>query len=171
VKIIIPKHIDFDNPILTSVDVTSFHRDYSEISLADGRRLINACNHRVIQTNGCAEDNQVLCVPNPWRLKANGKVIRHVPIMLYANNTSGNVSKQFNKNISFFSPYLDCRLIYQIRNSIATFYLLQMWRACWNCLRRLLMNSIKFFAQSTLTKFDANKIMYSSDMALEVHRL
>ncbi|PLW38987.1 hypothetical protein PCASD_08454 [Puccinia coronata f. sp. avenae] len=90
VKIIIPKHIDFDEPILTSVDVTSFHRDYSEISLADGRRLIDACNHRVIQTNGCAEDDQVLCVPNPWRLKANGKVIRHVPITLYADDTSGN---------------------------------------------------------------------------------
>jgi hypothetical protein len=29
------------------------------------------------------------------------------------------------------------------------------------------MNSSKFIAQSTLTKINANKIMYSSDMALE----
>jgi hypothetical protein len=29
------------------------------------------------------------------------------------------------------------------------------------------MNSSKFIAESTLTKFNANKIMYSSDMALE----
>jgi hypothetical protein len=70
-------------------------------------------------------------------------------------------------NTFLFSPYLDCPLIYQIRNSIATFYLLQMWQACWNRLSRLLMNSSKFIAQSTLTKINANKIMYSSDMALE----
>ncbi|PLW43381.1 hypothetical protein PCANC_13229 [Puccinia coronata f. sp. avenae] len=75
VKIIIPKHIDFDNLMLTSIDVACFHRDYSEILLANGRRLYNACNHRLTETNGCADDNQVRCVPNPWRLKANGKGI------------------------------------------------------------------------------------------------
>jgi hypothetical protein len=102
VKIAIPKDIDFNNPILTSVDVANFHRDYSKISLANGRQLIDACNHQLIEANQCADGNQVQCVPNPWRLKANGKVIRHVPITLYTNDTSGNVSKQFNKNISFF---------------------------------------------------------------------
>jgi hypothetical protein len=29
-------------------------------------------------------------------------IMRHVPITLYANDTSGNMSKQFNKHISFF---------------------------------------------------------------------
>jgi hypothetical protein len=102
VKIIIPQLIEFDDPRLSSIDVACFHRDYSEILLGNGRRLIDACNHRLTETNGCADNNQVRCVPNPWRLKANGKVIRHVPITLYADDTSGNVSKQFNKHISFF---------------------------------------------------------------------
>ena len=41
-------------------------------------------------------------LPNPWRVKANGKIIRHMPITLYADDTSGNISKQWNKHISFF---------------------------------------------------------------------
>ena len=40
--------------------------------------------------------------PNPWRVKAAGRIIRHMPINLYADDTSGNVSKQWNKHISFF---------------------------------------------------------------------
>jgi hypothetical protein len=35
-------------------------------------------------------------------LKANGCIIRHVPITLYADDTSGNVSKQWNKHISYY---------------------------------------------------------------------
>jgi hypothetical protein len=44
----------------------------------------------------------VIPLPNPWRIKANGKIIRHVPITLYSDDTSGNTSKQFNKHISFY---------------------------------------------------------------------
>jgi hypothetical protein len=40
--------------------------------------------------------------PNRWRLKANGRVIRHVPITLYADDTSGNLSKQWNKHVSYY---------------------------------------------------------------------
>jgi hypothetical protein len=49
-------------------------------------------------------DNQtnIFHLPNPWRTKANGRIIRHVPITLYANDTSGNQSKQWNKHISYF---------------------------------------------------------------------
>jgi hypothetical protein len=39
---------------------------------------------------------------NPWREKADGKVIRHVPITLYSDDTSGNVSKKFNKHMSIY---------------------------------------------------------------------
>ena len=53
-----------------------------------------------LESNGAKED--VIPVPNPWRLKANGRIIRHVPITLYSDDTSGNTSKQFNKHISFF---------------------------------------------------------------------
>jgi hypothetical protein len=40
-------------------------------------------------------------VPNPWRTRAKGKVIRHVPITLYADDTSGNKSKCWNKHVSY----------------------------------------------------------------------
>jgi hypothetical protein len=40
--------------------------------------------------------------PNQWREKAQGRIIHHVPITLYADDTSGNQSKQWNKHISFY---------------------------------------------------------------------
>jgi len=40
--------------------------------------------------------------PNPWRVKAQGRIIRHVPMTLYADDTSGNVSKQWNKHLSYY---------------------------------------------------------------------
>lgn len=43
----------------------------------------------------------VLPLVNPWRARAEGKVIRHVPIMLYSDDTSGNVSKEFNKHMLY----------------------------------------------------------------------
>ncbi|KAA1113190.1 hypothetical protein PGT21_024597 [Puccinia graminis f. sp. tritici] len=39
---------------------------------------------------------------NWWRLKAAGQVIRHMPICLYADDTSGNSSKKWNKHISYY---------------------------------------------------------------------
>ncbi|KAH9821170.1 hypothetical protein DFH28DRAFT_883219 [Melampsora americana] len=39
---------------------------------------------------------------NPWREKAEGKVIWHVPLTLYSNDTSGNISKRFNKHMSIY---------------------------------------------------------------------
>ena len=43
-----------------------------------------------------------IVLPNLWRIKAYGKVIWHIPTTMYSDNTSGNVSKQWNKHISFF---------------------------------------------------------------------
>lgn len=40
-------------------------------------------------------------VPNPWRKKANGLEILHVPMNIYSDDTSGNVSKKWNKHMSF----------------------------------------------------------------------
>ena len=44
-------------------------------------------------------------VPNPWRKKAGGKLIYHMPINLYADDTSGNKSKRWNKHISFYFTF------------------------------------------------------------------
>ncbi|EGG10728.1 uncharacterized protein MELLADRAFT_93537 [Melampsora larici-populina 98AG31] len=41
-------------------------------------------------------------IQNPWRVKAAGKVIRHVPLTLYSDDTSGNVSKKWNHHMSIF---------------------------------------------------------------------
>jgi hypothetical protein len=101
-KIIIPQHLDFDDPRLQSIDVKEFDRLFSDILLADRTRLVEACDHCFIESNGIPDDDRVVSVPNPWRIKAKGKVMRHVPITLYADDTSGNISKQFNKHISFF---------------------------------------------------------------------
>ncbi|PLW56916.1 hypothetical protein PCANC_01262 [Puccinia coronata f. sp. avenae] len=101
-KIIIPQHLDFDDPRLQSIDVKEFDRLFSDILLADRTRLVEACNHCFIESNGIPDDDRVVSVPNPWQIKAKGKVMRHVPITLYADDTSGNISKQFNKHISFF---------------------------------------------------------------------
>ncbi|KAI8448283.1 hypothetical protein BY996DRAFT_6433305 [Phakopsora pachyrhizi] len=48
------------------------------------------------------EGKEIIQLPNPWRIKAEGKMIRHVPLSFYADDTSGNISKQRNKHISIF---------------------------------------------------------------------
>ncbi|KAG8695014.1 hypothetical protein FRC09_009442, partial [Ceratobasidium sp. 395] len=40
-------------------------------------------------------------IENPWRQKANGRLVRSVPLWLYCNDTSGNMSKKWNKHNSF----------------------------------------------------------------------
>lgn len=42
-------------------------------------------------------------LPNAWRLKATGRLIRHVPLVLYSNDASGNISKKWNQHMSFYS--------------------------------------------------------------------
>lgn len=39
---------------------------------------------------------------NRWRTIAGGRIIRHVPITLYSDDTSGNVSKKWNKHNSYY---------------------------------------------------------------------
>jgi hypothetical protein len=43
-----------------------------------------------------------IALPNSWRTKATGRIVRNVPINLYCNNTSGNKSKKWNKHISYY---------------------------------------------------------------------
>ncbi|KNZ52293.1 hypothetical protein VP01_3625g1, partial [Puccinia sorghi] len=79
-KLIIPSNIDFNHPELKTVKVKEFANGYQTITL----------------------NSQQLLLPNPWRAKSSGKIIQHIPINLYSNNTSGNISKRWNKHISFF---------------------------------------------------------------------
>jgi hypothetical protein len=52
----------------------------------------------------CKEQNSegTIKLPNPWREKANGRIIRHVPVNMYCDDTSGNKSKKWNKHISYY---------------------------------------------------------------------
>lgn len=44
----------------------------------------------------------VILVPNPWRVKAQGCVIRHLYLTSHCDDTPGNISKQWNKHISYY---------------------------------------------------------------------
>ncbi|KIJ43742.1 hypothetical protein M422DRAFT_169505, partial [Sphaerobolus stellatus SS14] len=39
-------------------------------------------------------------LPNPWRVKAAGKCVLSLPLWAYCDDTSGNVSKKWNKHLS-----------------------------------------------------------------------
>ncbi|KAA1110414.1 hypothetical protein PGT21_020875 [Puccinia graminis f. sp. tritici] len=93
-------HLDFSDARLLSVRVDAFDLDYSEIRWEDGRTLVEACAGRLSGFDGLTSDEVLL--PNPWRTKAQNKILRNIPITLYSDDTSGNVSKQFNKHISFY---------------------------------------------------------------------
>lgn len=39
---------------------------------------------------------------NPWQTKAAGKIICHIPLVLYCDDLSGNISKKWNKHLAFY---------------------------------------------------------------------
>ena len=47
VKILIPKNLGFDDPLLSIVPVDEFDFDYSEIKMGDRRLLMEACRGRI----------------------------------------------------------------------------------------------------------------------------
>ncbi|KNZ49012.1 hypothetical protein VP01_5264g3 [Puccinia sorghi] len=47
-------------------------------------------------------ENQIMFHNPLYIIKAEGKIIRNVPIKLYCDDTSGNKSKTWNKHISYF---------------------------------------------------------------------
>ncbi|KAA1120083.1 hypothetical protein PGT21_037132 [Puccinia graminis f. sp. tritici] len=100
IKITIPSDLKFDHPELSIIPVAQFKLIYSSIRLGNGKLLWEECGRKIYVTNGGPEGGFV--IPNPWRGRAQERIIRNVPIILYADDTSGNVSKQFNKHISFY---------------------------------------------------------------------
>lgn len=111
----------FDSPTLIDVPASDFWRTYDNICLTDGRMLascsdgsfgreyvesnllnpeLNCHLRNVLERSG----SKVIVHPvrNPWREKANGMMIRHCPLTLYSDDTSGNVSKRWNKHMSYY---------------------------------------------------------------------
>ncbi|CAH7669173.1 hypothetical protein PPACK8108_LOCUS3748, partial [Phakopsora pachyrhizi] len=84
---------------LKEIMVQDFLKPYLEITANDGRLLAEKCRNVLHVTQ---EKREVIHLPNPWRVKAQGKIIRHVPLNIYSDDTSGNLSKQWNKHISIY---------------------------------------------------------------------
>ncbi|OAV85917.1 hypothetical protein PTTG_02584, partial [Puccinia triticina 1-1 BBBD Race 1] len=97
-KITIPPNLEFDNIELISTPVSNFNLNCLNIWTASGTPLLEACGGKIYE---CGLETPIE-IPNPWRKTADGKIIRNVPITLYADDTSGNLSKQFNKHIGCY---------------------------------------------------------------------
>ncbi|KAI9622649.1 hypothetical protein KEM48_007139 [Puccinia striiformis f. sp. tritici PST-130] len=99
-KIIIPKYLRYDSPKVLSIDCEEFSLNYSEICLWGGLKLTPICKNTPWELyQGKLTPT---AFPNPWRAKADGQIMRHVPITLYCDDTSGNQSKKWNKHISYY---------------------------------------------------------------------
>ncbi|KNF04320.1 hypothetical protein PSTG_02662 [Puccinia striiformis f. sp. tritici PST-78] len=96
----IPSDIRFHDPNLLALPVDSFDLIYSEIETKNAKTLSNLCGDFMEEFDGAQVEK--ITLPNPWRTKANKRIIRHAPLNLYCDDTSGNVSKQWNKHVSYY---------------------------------------------------------------------
>ncbi|KAI8443170.1 hypothetical protein BY996DRAFT_6436055 [Phakopsora pachyrhizi] len=92
--------MDFFSPEATEILGEEFGRPYDEILFSDRILLATKCRNILYEIT--SEGKEIIQLPNPWRVKANGKMIRNIPLNFYSDDTSGNVSKQWNKHISIF---------------------------------------------------------------------
>ncbi|KAI8455747.1 hypothetical protein BY996DRAFT_4636994 [Phakopsora pachyrhizi] len=100
VNIFISWNRDFYSDDLMEIFGEDFLRPYDEILVNDRILLASKCRNMLHEYT--PEGKEIIQLPNPWRIKAEGKMIRHVPLSFYADDTSGNISKQWNKHISIF---------------------------------------------------------------------
>ncbi|KAH9820370.1 hypothetical protein DFH28DRAFT_924348 [Melampsora americana] len=98
-QIFIPAEPRFDSTLFSTVPIKDFWQTGAEILLAHGQTL---ADRDLFMYQEAPEGFHILPVVNSWRPHANGHMIKHVPIILYSNNTSGNVSKKWNKHMSVF---------------------------------------------------------------------
>ncbi|KAI9624511.1 hypothetical protein KEM48_008837 [Puccinia striiformis f. sp. tritici PST-130] len=93
----LPSIIPWFHPDLIEIPVDQFQKTYSELTTYYGDSYVELCGNRFIAC-GSGFQKVDIPIPNPWRVHACGKIIRHVPVTLYADNTSGNKSKRWNKH-------------------------------------------------------------------------
>ncbi|KAH9819564.1 hypothetical protein DFH28DRAFT_1145465 [Melampsora americana] len=91
--IVISDEPPFDSSLLHPVEISSFWRDFDHVVFNNKGLLKDFCKSK---PNGYVS----LPLVNPWRLKAKGKVIKHTPINLYSDDTSGNVSNKYNRHMN-----------------------------------------------------------------------
>ncbi|KAH9808345.1 hypothetical protein DFH28DRAFT_910246 [Melampsora americana] len=99
------QHIsDFDSELFTTVNVNTFWKEFDRIEMRDGRLMKDLCGGIMYgEFNYIYIKNLTLisCMIIPM-FKANGRIIRNVPLVLYCDDLSGNKSKQWNKHIAFY---------------------------------------------------------------------
>lgn len=65
--------------------------------------FMHSCTHKtsgIVYKDG-RKANWTEPPENPWRARAQGKKVLGIPLMLYCDDTSGNVSKRWNKHNSY----------------------------------------------------------------------
>ncbi|KAH9811046.1 hypothetical protein DFH28DRAFT_1131415 [Melampsora americana] len=90
----------FNSNRLSSINVRRFSREFKDIQVNQNVYLKDVCGEEMYETAG--ETLNRIPLPNPWRKKAGGRIIRHVPLILYCDDLSGNVSKRWNKHMAFY---------------------------------------------------------------------
>ena len=104
-NLIIPMNISSNDTSLQVINIHEFNVMYSKIRV--GENLLSAlCNNKMFEQDTNNDTIDQINIPNLWRTKDKGKLIQHVPIKLYSDDTSGNASKHWNKHISFYFPLL-----------------------------------------------------------------
>ncbi|KAH9814752.1 hypothetical protein DFH28DRAFT_1127261 [Melampsora americana] len=88
-KVTIPEDRDpkFDSNTMTTINCDEFWRSFQEIYVVEDANNLSTSAYPI---------------ENRWRAKAAGKLIRHIPITLYSDDTSGNVSKKYNCHMSIY---------------------------------------------------------------------
>ncbi|KAH9807622.1 hypothetical protein DFH28DRAFT_914221, partial [Melampsora americana] len=100
IKFIAESDQPFDSPLLITVPINSLTSNFMDTKNSEGDPIGDRCGDVLYQHKALAYVE--IPLPNPWRLKAQGKVIRNVPITIYSDDTSGNVSKKWNKHMSYY---------------------------------------------------------------------
>ncbi|KAI8450839.1 hypothetical protein BY996DRAFT_8688860 [Phakopsora pachyrhizi] len=100
VELSISGDLNFYSSNMKEIMAEEFLKPYHEITFNNGRTLKSICRNELYEIT--PERTEIIKLPNPWRLKAQGRMIRHVPLSIYSDDTSGNLSKQWNKHISIF---------------------------------------------------------------------
>ncbi|KAI9625462.1 hypothetical protein H4Q26_016260 [Puccinia striiformis f. sp. tritici PST-130] len=74
----LPSMIPWFHPDLIEIPVDQFQKTYSELTTYYGDSYVELCGNRFIAC-GSGLQRVDIPIPNPWRVRAGGKIIRHVP--------------------------------------------------------------------------------------------
>ncbi|EFP82045.2 uncharacterized protein PGTG_07442 [Puccinia graminis f. sp. tritici CRL 75-36-700-3] len=86
--------------IAHEIHISEFYCAFPNIAGPDGLMLSQRCQGRLYELGD--HMTVIHLLPNPWRNHTKGRMIRHMPITLYCDDTSGNQSKRWNKHVSFY---------------------------------------------------------------------